>query len=68
MRVFLCANIGQGYIVYFYVSGIWDKKTVRPDIMYSFFTCRNMPLYVWACIRDPPLSSSFQKLIRMENR
>lgn len=85
MRVFLCANIGQGYIVYFYVSGIWDKKTsqfnkelyqrkntyerVRPDIMYSFFyACRNMPLYVWAFIRDPPLSSSFQKLIRMENK
>jgi len=53
MHVFLCANIGQKYLVYFYVSGIWDKEVsqfnkksylrkntyerVRPDIMYSFF-------------------------------
>ena len=78
MHVFLCANIEQKDLVYFYVSGIWDKEVsqfnkksylrkntyerVRPDIMYSFFyACRNIPLYVWVCIRGPPLSSSFQK-------
>ena len=40
MCMFLCTNLGQGYIVYFYISDIWDIKKntyerMYPDIMYS---------------------------------